>query len=170
MRSLIILQESETKGKGQSNLLSFLQLQLPNLGQWEKQNEQVGEDGRGGIGDPSSNLIDAFTWYVGVPQLLDRNANENEEKGNTDDPREDENADKPRHFLEKWDVEDAVIHQHQAQLRPAQVPGVENLCDNKIFGHQYDVIHINLVGMNAHAHRVHHEDEGHYDKIPKLSN
>lgn len=143
-----------------------MQLQLPHLRKRQQQDEKIGEDSRGRVGDPGCDLVDASARDVGIPELLDRYADKDEEEGDTNDPSENKGDDEPRHLLEEWDVEDAVVHQHQTELGPAQIPGVENLCHDEVLGHQHDVVDADLVCVESHAHRVHREDEANNNEVP----
>lgn len=103
-----------------------------------------------------------------VPELLDRNADEDEEKSDADNPGHDKAPDGPGHLFEIWNSEDAVVHEEQAQLGPAKIEGVENLGNNKPFSHHDDVLWSDEVGVNTHSARVHGKDEADNNEIPAL--
>jgi hypothetical protein len=65
-------------------------------------------------------------------------------------------------------VEDAVVHEQKAQLRPSQVESIENFGHDEPFCHHDNVSHRNQVGMEAHAAGVHGKNESHNGKIPNL--
>jgi hypothetical protein len=78
----------------------------------------------------------------------------------------------PRHPLEICHTitKDALIEEQNANLRPSKVESVEDLSDNKPFGHHDDVRGIQQVGMNAHSAAMHGEDEANNDEVPALQN
>jgi hypothetical protein len=67
---------------------------------------------------------------IGIPEFGNWDADEDEEKGNGDDPRKDEGSDEPCHLLEVGNAEDSVVHEQETQLRPAKVPSIENFSDH----------------------------------------
>lgn len=145
------LQESKAECQCQTNLLRPSQLQRPDLWHRHDQNEKVGQNGRGGIRDPSSNLVDAVAGELRRPKLLHRHADEYEQEGDTDDPGPDEGTHHPGHLLKIGMAEDAIVHQQEAEFGPAQVPSIQNLSHDQPFGHHDYLRGINLVCMNAHA-------------------
>lgn len=113
-------------------------------------------------------MIDAVTRQSRIPELLDGNANEDEQEGDADNPGPHKGADEPRHALEEGNSKDAVVHEQDAQLGPAEVPGVEDLGDDEPFRHHDNVWRINFIGVNAHAVNVHGKNKTNNRQIPCL--
>lgn len=106
------IQKSKTKCKCQSYLLRLPKLQLPHLWNGENQSRKISHNGRGSICNPRSNLIDAVTRQVRIPQLLHRDADEDEKKRDANDPCDHEGTNPIGKSLEVRKAEDSVIH-HQ---------------------------------------------------------
>ena len=62
-------------------------------------------------------------------------------------------------------MEDAVVHQQDAELGPHEVEDVEDLGHDEELGHEDDVVHRDLVGVDPHAGMMHGEDEAD-DEVP----
>lgn len=105
---------------------------------------------------------------VWVPQLLDRDADEYEEKGDTDDPSHHECTHYVRHLLEVRDAKDAVVHHEETKLGPAEVEGIQNLSHNQPLRHHDNISRVEQVGVDAHTRRVHGEDETNDSQVPAL--
>ena len=65
-------------------------------------------------------------------------------------------------------MEDAVVHEQDAQLGPHEVEGVQNLGHDEKLGHADDVVERDFVCVDAHARRVHGKNETHDKVIPEL--
>ena len=164
----IYIQGSETERSGQTNLFSLSELQAPERRQRHEQNDEISEDCRGCIGDPSRDLVDTLSRQIRIPHFGDRDADEDEEEGDCDDPDHDECSHSPCHLLEVRHVEDAVVHQEEADFGPAEIEGVQDLGDDKPFGHHDDVRGIEQVGVDAHSATIHCKDESNNCQIPAL--
>lgn len=161
-------QESQGESNGNSQLLRNPQLQAPDLRQRQEQDDQITDDRTRRVGDPRADLIDTVTRQGGVPQLLHGDADEDEQKGDADDPGDDEAADNVGPFSEIGKVEDAVIHEEDGQLGPDEVVDVEDFGHDEILRHQDDLVGFHEVGVDAHACVVHGKDEAHHYKVPAL--
>ena len=105
---------------------------------------------------------------MGIPQFLNGNADENEEEGNAYHPKNDESPNDVGPFLEMGETEDAIVHHQKTKFSPNQVEGVENLSDEKEFGHQDDSFEWNGICVKTHATSNHPEYESNDDKVPCL--
>lgn len=141
------IQETETKCNGQAHFLGRPQLQFPDLRHRQEQDDQVGGDSGGRVGDPRGDLVDAVAGQLRVPEFLDRDADEDEEEGDGDDPADDEGSDAVGPALEVGEVEDAVVHEEDADLGPDEVEDVEDLRDDEEFGDEDDVVGVDCVGV-----------------------
>jgi len=103
---------------------------------------------------------------VRVPELLDRDADEDEHEHAGHAPDNDESANAVGHLLEVGEVEDAVVHEQNGELCPHEVVDVEDLGDDEELGHQDYLVHGDLVCVDAHAGAIHGEDEADDDKVP----
>ena len=162
------LQETKAESDGQSNLLSLSEVKLPNLVHGKAQDDDVGEDGRGRVGNPCSDLVDAMSRELWYPKLLDWDADAHKEYANADDPGHHEGPNGPCHDLEVRYPEYPVVHKQQGELRPAQVEGIEDLRHDEPFRDADDVFRVEEVGVDAHSLGVHGEDESHHNKVPSL--
>lgn len=67
-----------------------------------------------------------------LPELLCRDADEDEEKGGGYDPDKDKAADADDEPFEVRDMEDTVVHEQNAELGPRHVPDVDDLGDEEV--------------------------------------
>lgn len=162
------VQGPQTERSRDTNLLSFCECESPNRGDRHDENDKVGEDRGCCVCNPGCDLIDAFAGNVRVPHLLDRHTDEEEDEGDDNDPDHHERPDRPCHLLEVWQAEDAVVHQENADLRPAKVPRVQDLCNDQPFGHPYNFRWFNEICVHAHTIHMHGENETDDDQVPSL--
>jgi hypothetical protein len=87
-----------------------------------------------------------MTRQLGVPELLDRNADENEEERDAYHPHDNEGSNDIGPSLEIGEAENAVIHHQETKLSPDQVEH-----HNKELGHQDDIFEWNGVRVKTHA-------------------
>lgn len=130
------------------------------------QDGQISENGGCSIGNPGPDLVDAMARKLRIPELLDGDANKDEEKDDADDPGNDEAPDDVGQSPEMSEMEDAVVHQQQTKLSPDEVDGVENLGDQQKFGHHDDIVHRNFVSVDAHTTLEHANDEAENHEVP----
>lgn len=109
-----------------------------------------------------------MTGQLRIPQFLDRNADKYKQKGDADDPKNNKSADDVGPSLEKWEMEDAIIHQKKTDLCPDQIEGVKDLGNKKKFGHQDDVVWWNSICVKSHTAPKHPEYESDDHYIPCL--
>lgn len=143
-------------------------MKFPDRRDRKTQDDDIGEDRRSGVGDPGTDLVDAVTWKIGIPQFGDRDADEDEKECDGDDPSKDERTHNPGHLLKVGHAEDAVVHEQKTQLGPSQIPSVENFCDDEPFRHHDDLGHGDFISMKTHTVCVHGKDEAHDNQIPSL--
>jgi hypothetical protein len=65
-------------------------------------------------------------------------------------------------------VEDAVVHEQDAQLRLHEVEDIKDLGHDEELSYKDDVVDRDLVCVDAHACRVHGKNESNDKKIPDL--
>lgn len=103
-----------------------------------------------------------------MPEFLGGNADKGKQKGAGDGPGDDKAADGNDEFLESWETENAVVHEQDAQLRPAHVPDVDDLGDQEKSRYIGDGDGTNCLGVVSNAPGVHDESDGDDDPIPEL--
>jgi hypothetical protein len=162
------LQGSQAKRSRDTDFLSFRQCEAPNRWDGHDEDDKIREDRGCCVCNPCRDLIDAFAGNIGVPHLLDRHADEDEDEGDGDNPDHHKRSDSPCHLLEVGQSEDAVVHQKNADLRPAEVERVQDLCHDEPFGHHHDVCWIKEVCVDTHATHMHGEDKAHDREVPSL--
>lgn len=97
---------------------------------------------------------------------MDGDANEDEEKGYTDNPKDNKDSNDVCPCLEEWKAEDPVVHEQNAQFGPYQVVHVENFGHNKKLCNHNHVFHWNSVRMEPHSLMDHGVDESDNDEVP----
>lgn len=160
------LQTTESKSHRKRHLLSSPKLQFPNLRYGQKQDDQIGNDSRGSIGNPSPNLINTPPGQISIPQLLHWYANEDEQKRDGKPPHHAKCPDDLCPALEIREIEDAVVHQEEGDLGPDEIPCVEDFGDQEELGHEDDVGGRDDGGVFAHSCPNHPENESYYNQVP----
>lgn len=164
-------QEPQRKAERERHLLHRAQMELPHLGQRQREDGNVRQDGRRRVGGPDDEHVEAAARHGRVPALLHRHAEEDGREGDDDPPREHEPADGVRRRPEVGHrlVEDAPVHEEDADLGPAEVEAVEDLGREHELGDQHVALVADLRGVEADADDEHDHAEDAYDEEPYLS-
>lgn len=97
---------------------------------------------------------------------MDGDANEDEEKGYTDNPKDNKDSNDVCPCLEVRKAEDPVVHEQNAQFGPYQVEDIENFGHNKILCDHDHIFCGNSACMESHSLMNHGEDETDNDEVP----
>ena len=162
------LQGSQAKRSRDTDLLSFCQCEAPNRWDGHDEDDKIRKDRGRCVCNPGRDLVDAFAGDIRVPHLLDGHADEDEDERDGHHPDHHKRPDYPCHLLEVGQSEDAIVHQEDANFRPAEVECVQDLGHDQPFGHHHNVRRIKEVCVDAHATRMHGEDEADDGEVPGL--
>lgn len=106
----------------------------------QAQNHNIRKDSCAAVGEPDTERVDAVAFELRLPQLLNGSADKREEKRHCECPDDDEGTCANDEALELGEAEDAVVHEEQAELGPAQVPDIDDFGDEQPHGNVFDAL------------------------------